>query len=262
MACFDYAPEFIEEDNRRFRTKNPVSREQMAAKHEVLLPPHLLAGASVLDLGCCLGATGHWVLSHGAAQYTGVEMQESYASGARRLLDRYHPGKAIIDRKPIDAWLYNAAPGTRYDIVCLLGVIYAFADYFSVLSRSAALSNRLVAIEALYPGGKLRNPHFCGVQFVDKQPINLADQKASLLGRGTRISPKGMSWLMTGFGFAAPDGLLFPRPIVGTPDVYNRELDSDSKEPVRYLMRFARHDSAADDVAHDLLTGRGETEAW
>ena len=85
--CFETAPEFVDEDNRQFRTHNPVTKEQMRNKHEVLFPEHLIKGKTVLDLGSCLGATGHWCLSHGAAHYTGVEVQKEYAALAAKLLD-------------------------------------------------------------------------------------------------------------------------------------------------------------------------------
>lgn len=258
MSCFDDAPEFLDEDNRRFRIKNPVSRTQMLAKHEALLPAETLKEKSILDLGSCLGATGHWCLSQGARHYTGVEVQHTYAEQSRRLLGKYHAGKFTIIEQSVEQWL--AQPRTeQFDIVCLLGVIYAFSDYFSILNSSAALSRGIVAIEGLYP--KVRNPAaFCGVVFEDSQRINMADKNASVVGRGTRVSPKGLEWLMEEFGFDAPLGVILPQRVTDIPDIYNRSFNSAG--PVRYLMRFERGVDVARSVSSDLQEGAGRIEFW
>ncbi len=122
MNCFDSAPEFIEEDNRRLRVRNPVSKQQMCNKHTALLPEEFVRGKSVLDLGCCMGTTGHWCLSHGATHYTGIEFQAEYAQKAERLLNHYHPGQSTIHQTAIEKWLAQPDLPT-FDVVCLLGVV-------------------------------------------------------------------------------------------------------------------------------------------
>ncbi len=262
MNCYESAPEFIEEDNRRFRGRNPVSVEQMVSKHTALLPAHFVKGKTVLDLGCCLAATGHWALSHGAAHYTGVELQHEYAEAANRLMGKYHPGKFAIHQMPIEKWL--AQPDLpKFDIVCILGVIYAFVDYFSILKLSSAVTGSTLLVEGLHTAIIQEFPNFCGVQFLDDQTINLATEHSSLLGRGTRVSPKGMEWLMLEFGFRSK-GMINPAPIFGSPDIYNRPIVEMSKgQPVRYLMRFDRSSEAqAKSLAENLQTQTGDTESW
>lgn len=262
MNCFETAPEFIDEDNRRFRLRTPVSKEQMVAKHSVLLPESLVKGKTILDLGCCMGATGHWCLSHGAAHYTGVEFQPEYAEAAQRLHNKYHSGKATIHRAAIEQWLAQPNLPT-FDIVCILGVIYAFVDYFSILKLSTAIARSHIIIEGLYAGIAKEHPNFCGVQFMDDQPINLATEHSSLLGRGARVMPKGMEWLMLEFGFKSKEGLLYPPLVSDTPDVYNRPLHQLGKRhPVRYLMRFERTDVQAKSVSENLQAGVGTKELW
>lgn len=273
MSCFDQAPEFVDEDNRRFREENPVSNNLMEAKHEALLPPDMVKGKTVLDLGCCLGATGHWCLSHGAAHYTGVEVQDDYVEGARRLLGKYHPGKFTIEQMGIEKWLDSA--GTRqFDIVCMLGVIYVFTDYYSILKACAKVCRDILVIEGMYPDGWAQNKDFRGVVFFDNQGINLADIKGEAVGRGTRISPKGLQWLMPEFGFSSAEGVILPRPITDVPDLYNRPLSPVYNLPhdpsmkskyifVRYLMRFRRTEAVARSVADDLVEGDiARTRYW
>ena len=256
-SCFDNAPEFIDEDNRIFRTFNPISKSQMLAKHEALLPAEMVKGKTVLDLGSCMGATGHWCLSNGAAHYTGVEVQHTYAELSQRLLTKYHAGKFKIETQPIEQWLVQ--PHAQYDIVCILGVLYAFSDYFLILRQAAALSREWVAIEGIYP--KVQHPDkFCGVIFIKNQPINLADKDASVIGRGTLISPNGLVWLMEEFGYSAPEFVILPRPITDVPDIYNRNFSHLSYR--RYLMRFKKDTQPAKTVSDNLQDGSGRVELW
>lgn len=260
--CYDSAPEFIDEDNRRSRTRNPVSKQQMHNKHAVLLPPELVKGKTVLDLGCCMGATGHWVLSHGASHYTGVEFQSAYTEKASALLNKYHPGKATIHQMAIEEWLMQPNKPT-FDIVCILGVIYAFVDYFSILKLATSITKSTLIIESLYFGLLKKKPDFAGVAFIDDQTINLATEESSLLGRGSRVSPKGFEWLLKEFGFTCPDGILYPKPIIGSMDIYNRPLELLSENfPVRFLMRFVRSDVSAHSLSKGLQFGVGKKEVW
>src|SRR5262249_34683995 len=156
----------------------PISAAQMNAKHEVLFPEALVRGKTVLDLGCCIGTTGHWCLTLGATSYTGVELQPEYVSIARTLLGKHHPGKFAIHESAIEAWLASA--DSTYDVVSILGVIYVFSDYYSVLKRIAELARETIVIEGLYHDVARLGLDFCGVAFINAQSINLADQKASL----------------------------------------------------------------------------------
>lgn len=250
MSCFDDAPEFLDLDNRRTRTLSPVSKEQMEKKHAVLFPPEMVKGRTVLDLGCCLGATGLWCLSHGAAKYTGVEVQDFYADNAKLLLDKYYPGQAVIEKKTIEQWFKENT--TMYDIVSILGVLYVFTDYYSILKNITSRAREAVMIEGLYPLGKLYDENFCGVQFITQQRINLAEEDASLIGRGTRLSPNGLKWIMREFEFASHEGLLFPEPMTSTRDVYQADPDSSEKDWSRYLLRFNRVANTRINLSTDL----------
>ncbi|MBY0428054.1 MAG: hypothetical protein K2Q32_02425, partial [Alphaproteobacteria bacterium] len=170
---------------------------------------------------------------------------------------KYHPGKFKIEETTIEQWL--AQPHAEpYDIVCLFGVLYAFSDYFTILKQAAALSREWVAIDALYP--KIENPdNFCGVVFIRNQPINLADKNASVVGRGTRISPKGMIWLMEEFGYSAPDYLILPSLSSNDVDVYRYEGDLSKK---RYLMRFKKDVAASKSITRQLIDGDGHILTW
>lgn len=201
MSVFASAPEFIERDNRTRRTYNPVSAEQMEAKHEALLPESLVSGKSILDIGCGIAATGHWVLSRGATAYIGVEPQAEYASTAELLLEKYHPKRSRIYTQ--SAQEYFSKDNEPADIVCLFGVLHAFTNPLSLLNAIAPHAKQSIVIEELYANHI--SPNFCGLEFAESEGMNLATQDASLIGRGVRISPKGLAFMLAEVGFVAEE---------------------------------------------------------
>lgn len=258
MDCFDAAPEFIDEDNRRFRISNPVTKSQSTAKHEAILPADVVRGKTILDLGCCLGATGHWCLYHGAAHYTGVEAQKPYTDIGQRLMEKYHPGKYRLHTAMIEEWLRDNQAQT-FDIVCILGVLYVFSDYYSILKYCADITRDHLMVEAQYPPTWFVNNNFCGVEFTNAQTINSAAANVGFSGRGSRISPRGMRWLMKDFGFEAPDGVIKPQPVTDTIDVFNSDPGEARR---RYMMCFSRTAEKARSLSDALKSGSGKIELW
>ncbi len=108
-----------------------------------------------------------------------------------------------------------------------------------------------------------KHPRFCGVTFIENQTINLATEESSFAGRGTRISPDGMEWLMKEFGFVSHEGVIQPESFTDATDRYNRPVDLlDDYQHVRYLMRFVRTDKHARSLSQDLQYGSGIKEPW
>lgn len=257
---FEAAPEFLELDNRRFRPFNPVSFEQMHNKHSALLPEEIVRGKTVLDLGSCLGATGHWCLSMGATHYTGVEVQESYVETARPLFEQYHARKFLLLRTSIEEFL--AESNSSYDIVCALGVIYVFTDFYSILKKISSMARETVVIESQFHDYIKLGENFCGVEFRKRQGINLSDENATLIGRGSRLSPKGLSFIMREFGFVSKEGPLKTKPL-------QNQLDTYQIPPIatpihaRFLMRFVRSEESEETLSENLRKGKtGDRIQW
>ena len=80
MSFFTQFPEFVAQDSRKDRGFSPVTIETLDNRHLVTTPKWLVEDMTVLDLGSCLGATGHWSLSQECKHYTGVEVQPELAS--------------------------------------------------------------------------------------------------------------------------------------------------------------------------------------
>ncbi len=256
---FSSALDFIEMDNRQHRSRAPVNIEYMTKKHRALFPDAYVNGKTILDLGSCLGATGHWCLAAGAAHYTGVEVQHTYVELSQELLSKHHTRDSFsIIESAVET--YCSTTSAQFDIVAALGIIYGLTDYYSFLRVMSARARDSIVIEGLYHHKEKCGEDFCGVQFIDTQSMNLADQQASAIGRGTRISPNGLAWLMKEFGFGTSE-LLTPEPIITSVDVYN--TSRRSKDLVRYMMRFTRTEQQTESLSEKLRYNRvDETSPW
>ena len=92
MSVFQKFPQFIETDVRQHRQIGyGVNANFMSARYEILLPTELVQGKTVLDLGCCVGSAGAWVLDCGAKSYTGVEIQSTMSDLAAQNLAQCYP---------------------------------------------------------------------------------------------------------------------------------------------------------------------------
>ena len=80
------APSFASTDERQRRTFNPVTATTLVGKCAALLPPSLVQGRTVLDLGACLGAMCHWALCSGAVRAVAVEVQPDFCERAADML--------------------------------------------------------------------------------------------------------------------------------------------------------------------------------
>lgn len=258
---FSNAPEFISLDNRQRRVLNPVTHEQMTKKHRAMFSDGFVKGKSVLDLGSCLGATGHWVLSAGAKSYTGVETQEVYTTESKKLLDKYHPGKANVIKQDLEEFLDTN--NEKYDIVVMLGVIYVFVDYFSILKKISKITNEYVIIESMYDDlTKMGNNDFCGVVFISNQGINLGSEDGSLVGRGVGISPLGLDFIMKELDFI-PERRIKPEKINESRDVYNMELPTTRS--ARFIVSYKKSVDTLKKSLSDQLNnfkGDGKVEKW
>jgi hypothetical protein len=256
---FSDALDFIESDNRQHRPRTPVNLEYMTKKHRALFPDASVRGKTILDLGSCLGSTGHWCLAAGASHYRGVEVQHTYVELSKTLLAKYHPSSTFsIVESAVEPYIDTQKE--QFDIVSALGIIYGFTDYYSFLRSISLLARESIVIEGLYHNKEKFGDDFSGVEFIDNQTINLADVNASALGRGTRISPKGLAWIMTEFGFGESE-LLKPEPIINSVDIYN--TNRRSKDLVRYMMWFKRTDVTAESLSGKLQHNRiDKTAPW
>jgi tRNA (cmo5U34)-methyltransferase len=149
----DY-PEFITEDVRQDR-KNvggeyTITSEFQYKKHMVTMPESFIKNKTVLDLGCCTGASGAWVLSFGCKRYVGIELQTEFCNIANRNLNKYFSGHdwEIKEQSLTDFFKNNSE---QFDIVIAYGIIYHSVEVQSILKDIANLNCEHVLIDCFQP---------------------------------------------------------------------------------------------------------------
>jgi SAM-dependent methyltransferase len=247
MNFFKNFPEFVDLDSRKYRESNPINSETLDTRHEVALPREVVENCTVLDLGSCLGATGHWVLSNGCFHYTGVEIQPKMVEDSRSLLSKYwRVDQFTIVKQDIRDFLKQSIlENKKWDVVVAVGVVYAFLDTYGFLKEITEVANKVVVIDSLYPRIMSKFP---SIDILRDQNINSQEKHTVFLGAGARPDPRALKILMESLNFISRDGLLHPRPLIdkSVHDTYNtiidRPWDTDKrwKFPSRYIIRFDR----------------------
>lgn len=255
---FNKYQEFIENDDRRDRSVSPIISETFSNRHEVALPQELIEGKTILDLGSCLGATGHWCLAHGAKYYVGVEAQSEAVSKSKELLSNYWKDEQYyISQSDFNAYLDECIEdGLKFDIVVAFGVIYGHVDYYSFLRKITKVADKYIIADCRYP--KLTSLKDKVVELNDSQFVHAqGSQTLNFVGAGSRISPDALRLVMQTLGWDNKGRLIYPEAVPNSNDIdmyltlleYPRSINL----PTRYLTRFEKADdvvaSASDVVA-------------
>ena len=251
MNIFDSASEFIDLDNRRFRARQTTSRESLANKLLVQLPPTLIEGKSVLDLGSCLGAAGHHALTYGASSYTGVEIQQYYVDTSKTLLGKYWDNNWTIVQQDIEQFLDIAiAENRKYDYVLAAGIIYGFLDIVNIIEKISKVSSEFIVYETLTVHTKIED-NGSGIILISDQGMvkgKSADVYDYYTGIGSRIDLKALDIVMSTLEFERKEDTLLPKKINDCPDAYNDDdpwyfkftFDAEFTGPIRYIVRYVR----------------------
>lgn len=246
---YENHPGFYDQDNRKTRALSPINREQLENRHAAMFAEWNLAGKTILDLGSCMGATGQWVLHKGAKHYTGVEAQDSYVAQSRNLLS-HHGDKVEIIQESIEDFLDKNTK--KYDIVVMLGVIYGFIDYYSILKKATNICKENLLIEGIYPYPPTGNPNAPVVEIVEKQPMVIADKEQNIQGLGARMSPRALDIIMGSLGFEAIGKHPMPRRM--STDLDNFCGNPQEKFFVRFLTSYRNTEHVARTVSDALLS--------
>ena len=146
---FQKYPEFINTDPRVTRTSAySVDQRFMQLRHEVMFDFDVV-DKRILDLGSCVGATGAWVLEHGAKEYHAVEFHADLASISEANLKTYFDqSRWKVFNMSIDSFLSTNIES--YDIVIASGVLYSFFDPIPFLKKLTSIADILI-IESVHP---------------------------------------------------------------------------------------------------------------
>lgn len=261
---FDRNPEFIEKDNRRLRGFDPVSQSFLEAKYHTLLPAEFVEGRSVLDLGACFGAAGHWALSLGATAYTGVEVQAGYAREAKELLALWGD-RARVVQADVRGYL-EELDDESFDIVLAAGVLFHFLDIKSIIDQMCRVAKVAIAVESTYPPGmrtRKSDSDLAVIELVPDQEVNLAGGTHSMVGLSSTASLAALDLLFGRCGFQKKEAQLH---FASTPDtvIYDNSLLGESSLPLRFAVRYWRHgvEVSPKSLEEDLSEGTGAQRSW
>ncbi|WP_353572071.1 class I SAM-dependent methyltransferase [Candidatus Albibeggiatoa sp. nov. BB20] len=261
--AFDDFPAFYEQDNRRNRGFNPVSKVFLETKFSVLLPPDMVKDKHILDLGSCYGAAGQWVLFNGAISYTGVEVQKNYAQQSQELLSHWGQ-RATVVQQDVRSYLTQAA-SKHFDLVVVAGILYHFIDTKSIIDAICRLCKESVIVETNYPPGMRSGilPLDVAVtEYVSDQEVNLAEGNQSMFGISATTSLPALDILFGLNGFNKQQKLNFPI----SPDtiIYDEHVLGDTDLHIRFAAHYY-----CDAVAKPLVTlesnlpqQQGEKRHW
>lgn len=258
MLFFQQYSEFVERDNRQQRPHTPVTAETLTRKHESILPKQLVEGKTVLDLGSCLGASGHWALSNGATKYTGVEFQKEYVNLSKELLLTYwHEDQIQIIHADLEKFLEETIE--QYDIVLACGIIYGFLNTHGILKLISKVAKYCIIVDTSYPT-ELTHHRSSVIDIVGIQHMIKSDGESSYLGLGARPSPAALHRLMKNLGFENKENLIFPKRISDNKihDAYHDLVNRDYgvKTPARYIMRFFKSGEKFNSAIENLLENK------
>ena len=258
MNIFDQAPEFIELDNRKNRTQNTVTSESMYNKLEVSWPEWLIKDGTVLDLGSCLGAAGHYALTYGATHYTGVEIQKTYYDNSTFALSKYWPSdKFTLANESLEDFLDRAiANNVQYDHVLVAGVLYAFINFMSVLEKITKVARKSVVIDTLWiPKEPINNNGIIIIK--PKIHINYADGDQAFAGWASAFNIRAADIIMQNNYFYRTEDRLVPRLVNGITDAYSDSVVDNGgmkRFAIKYIVRYYRKDVKTPSLQDQIKT--------
>jgi hypothetical protein len=146
-------PDFIDSDTRIFRNDSEKGTYQVTnnlqyQRHNLSMPN--LTGLSVLDLGCCVGATGAWALCAGAKRYVGVELHNIFSSIAEKNLQTHFANDCwqIINQSFEDFFKNNHE---KFDVVIAWGVLYQSMYYESLIRNITKICKSTLIVDSIAP---------------------------------------------------------------------------------------------------------------
>lgn len=271
MRLFETASEFIELDNRRNRNFADTTKESLTKKFNAQLPKRLVVGSSVLDLGSCLGAAGHYALTVGASHYTGVEIQQYYVDTSRELLSKYWTtDKFNVVQQDVEEFLDSCiAQNKKFDYVLASGLIYGFVDVISLIKKICTVSNGIVVIDTLTLPYHNKDENTGLIALTRLGEMIQADSTRVDMynGIGSRIDRKALDILMSLNSFGKSDDVL-TEPFTETKnDPYNSKQhffigDKGFQGPARYTVLYRKTNDSVSSVQKNIQSSRKFNESW
>jgi len=206
----DY-PEFVDTDPRQSRPDAQgggyrIDAEFQYNKHSTCLPAHALKGKTVLDLGCCVAATGAWCLSAGAQHYVGVELQQKfYQQSVKNLQGRFDNSQwAVYDQSVVDFLQSNTQ---QFDIVVMFGILYQSIYFENLIQGVLKTQPTRIVIDSMSPfvdldeSTKNKIKHLPLIEYVENQSMVSEEVGNRHLINAARVSIPALQVLFWSHGY-------------------------------------------------------------
>lgn len=259
---FDGYEEFIDLDNRRLRKEFTTSKQSLYHKLLAQIPPDEIKNKTILDLGSCLGAAGHYSMMLGAASYTGVEIQDYYVQTSNHLLEKHWANKPWkIVKEDVYKFLDDSIEqNIKYDIVLASGIIYGFLNIIDICQKICKVSSDQVVIDTKYVTNTMPNIGIILLISNDGMPNSTSKDSTDIKrGLSSRIDLIGLDFVMKSEGFDRVGDIIKPIPITDADDPYNNEMVSPSgyKAIGKYIAKYKKSDTQLETL-HQAMTKNHE----
>lgn len=235
---FDQYNEFVDSDVRSHRGTTRVTAESLTKRCQALLPSWLVKDKTILDLGHCLGAFGHWALHNGAAHYTGVDIQKDFCDKSKELLSKHwSEDKFNIECEETLDFLNS---GKQYDIVIASGIIHCYVNSISFLEAVARATKEVIVIETQ------EADETTGIPSIQFKIFNMVSNNIGkpYAGWSSAVGFNALRAIMGENGFELYGERIYPQKIEGTHDAYNDDIEINTSNiyaaPKRYMVRYKR----------------------
>jgi len=235
---FDQYNEFVDGDVRSHRGTTRVTAESLTKRCQALLPSWLVKDKTILDLGHCLGAFGHWSLENGAAHYTGVDIQQDFCDKSNELLSKYW----TEDKYNIECveTLDFLNIGKQYDIVIASGIIHCYFNSISFLEAVARCAKEVIVIESQ------ESDETDGIPCIQFKIFNMVSPNIGkpYAGWSSAVGFDALRAIMCENGFEMYGERIYPQKIEASHDAYNDDIEINTSNiyaaPKRYMVRYKR----------------------
>ena len=163
-------PEFINRDPRKNRlmvgASYTVDANFQLIRHHLTMPPEIIQDKSVLDLGCCIGASGAWCLHHGAKKYVGVDLQKKFCETARENLQQRFPNQhwEIKQQSLTDFFKNN---NEKFDIVIMFGILYNSIYFESLIKQVTEICKTTLIVDSINPLLNSKDPELKNIPLIE-----------------------------------------------------------------------------------------------
>lgn len=263
---------FSTNDERQRRANNPVTAITLLGKCSALLPPELVRGKRVLDLGACLGAMCYWCLYYGAKEVVGVEPQQDFCDRMQVYLSQAKQ-KGVIDDKQTfevvcaDAVQYlKSCEAQSFDIIVIAGVLHCFSNPVEVLLELARVVADTICIESVHPlyivNGNADIPNL--LELAPSAAVNKAGEDASFTGSAVVPSENMVASTLTALGFDTEKVNLVAHPHRNEDVLTYTGCRKSMATPIRYFLRCksGQQRGTLQSLENCVKTGAGNERRW